>query len=66
MPDEEKMKQEEASLRYIDDSFMKIIIVGEDTPVLRNDDGSTAIDIYDFLLNENSLDLEGVPMIIVL
>lgn len=57
MPDEEKMKQEEASLRNIDDSFKKIIIVGEDTPVLRNEAGITTIGIYDFLLNENSLDL---------
>ena len=57
MPDEEKMKQEEASLRNIDDSFKKIIIVGEDTPVLRNEAGIITIGIYDFLLNENSLDL---------
>ncbi len=57
MPDEEKMKQEEASLRNINDSFKKIIIVGEDTPVLRNEAGITTIGIYDFLLNENSLDL---------
>ena len=57
MPDEEKMKQEEASLRNIDDSFKKIIVVGEDTPVLRNEAGITTIGIYDFLLNENSLDL---------
>jgi len=57
MPDEEKIKQEEASLRNIDDSFKKIIIVGEDTPVLRNEAGITTIGIYDFLLNEGSLDL---------
>lgn len=57
MPDEEKMKQEESSLRNIDDSFKKIIIVGEDTPVLRNESGITTIGIYDFLLNENSLEL---------
>ena len=57
MPDEEKMKQEEASLRNIDDSFKKIIIIGEDTPVLRNEAGITTIGIYDFLLNEKSLDL---------
>lgn len=57
MPDEDKLKQEEASLRNIDDSFKKIIIIGEDTPVLRNEAGITTIGIYDFLLNENSLDL---------
>ena len=57
MPDEEKREQEEASLRNIDDSFKKIIIVGEDTPVLRNDAGITTMGIYDFLLNANSLDI---------
>lgn len=57
MPDEEKRKQEEASLRNIDDSFKKIIIVGQDTPVLRNEVGITTMGVYDFLLNENSLAL---------
>lgn len=57
MPDEEKIKQEEASLVNINDSFKKIIIVGEYMPVLRNNAGITTISIYDFLLNENSLDL---------
>jgi hypothetical protein len=56
MLDEEKQKQEEASLLNIDDSFKKIIIVGEDIPVLRNEAGITTIGIYDFLLNDNSLD----------
>jgi hypothetical protein len=57
MSDEEKRRQEEASLINVDDSFKKIIVVGEDTPVLRNDHGITTIGIYDFLLNENSLEL---------
>jgi predicted AAA+ superfamily ATPase len=57
MFDEEKRMQEEASLVNIDDSFKKIIVVGEDTPVLRNEAGITTIGIYDFLLNENSLEL---------
>lgn len=57
MPDEEKIKQEEASLRRIDDSFKKIIILGEDILVRRNEVGITTIGIYDFLLNPNSLDL---------
>jgi hypothetical protein len=56
MLDEEKQKQEEASLLNIDDSFKKIIIVGEDIPVLRNEAGITTLGIYDFLLNDNSLD----------
>lgn len=57
MPDEDKIKQEEASLRRIDDSFKKIIILGEDILVRRNEAGITTIGIYDFLLNPNSLDL---------
>lgn len=57
MIDEAKVKQEEASLRRIDDSFKKIIILGEYTPVLHTESGITIISIYDFLLKENSLEL---------
>jgi hypothetical protein len=54
---EEKSSQERASLLTIDDSFKKIIVVGEETPVLRDDFGITTISIYDFLLKENALEL---------
>lgn len=57
MINEDKVKQEEASLRRIDDSFKKIIVLGEYTPVLHNESGITFISIYDFLLKENSLEL---------
>lgn len=57
MNDEEKIKQDEASLINIDDSFKKIIILGEYTPVLHNESGITIIGIYDFLLKENALEL---------
>ncbi len=56
MPDEEKLRQEEASLRNIDDSFKKIIIVGEEIPIIRTENGTTIMSIYDFLLKENSLE----------
>ena len=56
MPTEEKVQQEEASLRKVDDSFKKIIILGEDILVRRNDEGITTMSIYDFLLNPDSLD----------
>ncbi|MDE6247327.1 MAG: ATP-binding protein [Muribaculaceae bacterium] len=56
MPDEEKFRQEEASLRNIGDSFKKIIIVGEETPIIRTEAGTTIMSIYDFLLKENSLE----------
>lgn len=54
---EEKVEQEEASLRNVDDSFKKIIIRGEDILVKRNEAGITTMSIYDFLLNLNSLEL---------
>jgi len=57
MIDADKVKQEEASLQRIDDSFKKIIILGEYTPVLHSESGITIISVYDFLLKENSLEL---------
>ena len=57
LPDENKIRQEEASLRKVNDSFKKIIVLGEDILVRRNEAGITTIGIYDFLLNPNSLDL---------
>lgn len=57
MESEAKSAQERASLLKIDDSFKKIIIIGEESPVLRDEDGITTISIYDFLLKNNSLEL---------
>lgn len=57
MQTEEKSAQERASLLRIDDSFKKIIIIGEESPVMRDESGITTISIYDFLLKENSLEL---------
>jgi hypothetical protein len=57
MIDQEKIQQEEASLRNVDDSFKKIIIVGDEIPVQRNEKGITTMSLFDFLLNENSLEL---------
>lgn len=54
---EEKIKQEKNSLRNVDDSFKKIVIVGNPILVERDNDGITRISIYDFLLKENSLEL---------
>ena len=57
IPDEAKMQQESNSLRRIDDSFKKIIVV-KDTPApWYTEAGILVISIYDFLLNEDSLDL---------
>ena len=51
------MGQEQASLDRIDDSFKKIIITQDRTKLWRNEKGYVIIDILDFLLKDNSLDL---------
>ncbi len=56
LPNQEKIEQEQASLVKIPDSFKKIIITGGNAPVWRNDHGITIMGLFDFLLNENSLD----------
>ncbi len=56
LPDKEKMDQEQASLIKISDSFRKIIIVSDNTKIWRNDQGITIMSLFDFLLNEDSLD----------
>ena len=57
MESEEKLAQEQASLLKVNDSFKKIIVLGEECLVHRNEHGITTMSIYDFLLNENSLEL---------
>lgn len=57
MLNEDKIRQEEASLRRVDDSFKKIIIIGQDIIPRRDDVGITTIGIYDFLLKDNALEL---------
>mgnify|MGYP001271598493 FL=1 len=57
MESNEKTRQERASLLKVDDSFKKIIVIGEESPVIRDESGITTISIYDFLLKDNSLEL---------
>jgi len=57
LPDEEKITQEKAPLLNVGDSFKKIIIVHDMMNIRRDDAGITTMNIYDFLLNEHSLDL---------
>ena len=57
MDSDAKIAQEEKSLRTIDDSFKKILVVGYNTPIIRDESGITTMSIYDFLLKENSFDL---------
>ena len=57
LPDEEKITQEKTPLLNVGDSFKKIIIVHDTLNIRRDDNGITTMNIYDFLLNEHSLDL---------
>ena len=54
---DEKVEQEQNSLRNVDDSFKKIVIVGNPILVERDNNGITTMSVYDFLLKENSLEL---------
>lgn len=51
------MEQEQNSLVRIDDSFKKIIVVKDRIKLWRNEKGIVFMDIMDFLLNPDSLDL---------
>ncbi len=57
LPDKEKEEQEKASLLNVNDSFKKIIIVKDVVKVKHDEKGITTMSIYDFLLEENSLEL---------
>lgn len=57
IPDAEKMAQETASLDHIGDSFKKIIVVSDIIKPWINEKGYVIMSIYDFLLNQNSLDM---------
>lgn len=54
---EAKYHQERAPLSKIGDSFKKLIIVGEDINVHRDESGIVTMGIYDFLLQDNPLEL---------
>ena len=56
MPDEEKRKQEKASLLRINDSFKKIIIVKDTFKPWRDENGILTIGLFDFLMNVDSLE----------
>ena len=57
MSSSEKIEQEQRSLKSINDSFKKIIVVRDNIKVRRDDYGIVTIGICNFLLDENSLDL---------
>ena len=57
IPDLNKMEQESASFNNIKDSFKKIIIVQDNIRPYYNDKGYLIMNIYDFLLDSNSLNI---------
>ena len=57
LPTEEKRQQEFNSLLRIDDNFKKIVVVGGMTSTYQDDNGILILNVFDFLLNENSLEI---------
>ncbi len=57
MPSEEKRDQEIRPFKKIDDSFKKIVITGDMSPTHYNDDGILFMNIFDFLLKPENLNL---------
>lgn len=55
LPTQEKEEQEQLSLQAIRDSFKKIIIA-KDVPTHYNESGILILNLFDFLLKENSLE----------
>ena len=57
MYNSDKIEQEQRSLKSINDSFKKIIVVRDNIKVRRNDYGIVTLGLFNFLLDEDSLDL---------
>lgn len=56
MNNEDKITQEKKSLRNINDSFKKIIIVRDNIKTRIDNDGVITMGLFHFLLNKDSLD----------
>lgn len=56
LSDEDKIRQEKRSLLNIDDSFKKIIITKNGLNIHRDDKGIITIDLFDFLMDKDSLE----------
>lgn len=56
LPDEEKLRQEKASLLALSDGFKKIILVKDVMRPRRSDDGILIMSVFDFLLYPHGLD----------
>ncbi len=53
--DSETLKRGKRSLHHIDNSFKKIIVAKDSLPIRKDESGFVIIDLYDFLLNYDSL-----------
>ena len=53
----EKIEQEKKSLNKLNDSFKKFVIIKEDIKTSIDENGLITMGIYDFLLNEDSLEI---------
>lgn len=57
LPDEAKKEQEQRPLLLTRDGFKKIIVAKDAIAPLYNEDGVLVMSVFDFLLNENSLEI---------
>jgi predicted AAA+ superfamily ATPase len=57
IPDSAKEEQEKRSLRKIPDSFGKYVVVGDNIKTKRDDSGIVTVGLFDFLLDQDSLEL---------
>ncbi len=57
LPTEEKINQEIRPFRKIDDSFKKIVVTGDMSPTYYNDNGILFMNIFDFLLKPENLNI---------
>ena len=57
MPSEEKREQETRPFKKIDDSFKKIVITADMSPTYYSDDGILFMNIFDFLLKPDNLNM---------
>lgn len=58
LSDKEKREQETKSLRQIKDNFKKIVITDDPIMRYRDENGVIYMNIYEFLLEEKSLEIE--------
>ena len=56
LSDEDKIRQEKRSLLNIDDSFKKVIVTKNGLNIHRDDKGIITIDLFDFLMDKDSLE----------